>query len=174
MFEKKYKVLFLDLDGTIIETLSGKTFPQGIWDMKWKNGIFDAIKSLNPDALSIVSNQGGIEKSIVKENDFVTKIEYVACCLRAYNNIPCDYNYCASNDVSNKLRKPNTGMLERSIYFLQSNFCFSFGIISPSDCLMVGDASGLEGQFSDSDKKTAENFGCDYMDVNEFIKKYSV
>lgn len=36
--------------------------------------------------------------------------------------------------------------------------------------LMIGDASGKEGQFSDSDKKTAENFGIDYMDVNDFVK----
>lgn len=40
------------------------------------------------------------------------------------------------------------------------------------DCLMIGDASGLEGQFSDSDKKTAENFGIDYMDVSEFVNVY--
>lgn len=35
--------------------------------------------------------------------------------------------------------------------------------------LMIGDASGKEGQFSDSDKKTAENFGIDYLDVEDFI-----
>ena len=29
--------------------------------------------------------------------------------------------------------------------------------------------SGKEGQFSDSDKKTAENFDIDYMDVEDFI-----
>lgn len=29
-----------------------------------------------------------------------------------------------------------------------------------------------EGQFSDSDKKTAENFGCEYMDVDDFVYKY--
>lgn len=34
---------------------------------------------------------------------------------------------------------------------------------------MVGDASGLPGQFSDSDKVCAERAGIDYMDVNEFI-----
>lgn len=39
------------------------------------------------------------------------------------------------------------------------------------DCLMIGDASGKEGQFSDSDKKTAENFGIDYMDVGDFVKE---
>ena len=37
------------------------------------------------------------------------------------------------------------------------------------DCLMIGDASGKEGQFSDTDKKTADNFGIDYMDVDDFI-----
>lgn len=35
--------------------------------------------------------------------------------------------------------------------------------------LMIGDASGKDGQFSDSDKKTAENFCIDYMDVEDFI-----
>ena len=34
---KKYKVIFSDLDGTLIETISGKTFPKGIWDMKTIN-----------------------------------------------------------------------------------------------------------------------------------------
>lgn len=41
---KKYKVLFCDLDDTLIETLSGKTFPKGIWDMKIKFDVLDAIK----------------------------------------------------------------------------------------------------------------------------------
>ena len=38
---------------------------------------------------------------------------------------------------------------------------------------MIGDAFGKEGQYSDSDKKTAENFGIDYMDVGDFIKEMS-
>lgn len=41
--------------------------------------------------------------------------------------------------------------------YLVGHFLKVSGIVSP-------------GQFSDSDKKTAENFGCDYMDVNEFVK----
>ena len=36
---------------------------------------------------------------------------------------------------------------------------------------MIGDASGKEGQFSDSDKRSAENFGIDYMDVEDFIEE---
>ena len=38
-----------------------------------------------------------------------------------------------------------------------------------SKSLMIGDESGKEEQFSDSDKKTAENFGIDYMDVEDFL-----
>ena len=42
---KKYKLLITDLDGTLIETLSGDTFPKGIWDMKLKLYVFEAIKN---------------------------------------------------------------------------------------------------------------------------------
>lgn len=38
-----------------------------------------------------------------------------------------------------------------------------------SASIMIGNESGKEGQFSDSDKKTAENFGIDYMDVDDFV-----
>ena len=37
--------------------------------------------------------------------------------------------------------------------------------------LMVGSASGLPEQFSDSDKVCAENAGIDYMDVIQFVGK---
>ena len=43
--------------------------------------------------------------------------------------------------------------------------------LNPSDCLMIGDASGKPGQFSDSDKKFAENCGIDYMDAADYIKR---
>lgn len=45
---KKYKLLITDLDGTLIETLSGDTFPKGIWDMKIKLYVFEAIKNYAP------------------------------------------------------------------------------------------------------------------------------
>lgn len=53
---KKYKVLFCDMDGTLIETASGETFPKGIWDMKFKFDVLDAIKNLNPKVIFIVTN----------------------------------------------------------------------------------------------------------------------
>ena len=66
------------------------------------------------------------------------------------------------------MRKPNTGMLSK---MLDSHSISSF--YSKDDILMIGDTSGLPGQFSDSDKKCAENFKIDYLDVSDFVKTYS-
>lgn len=70
---KKYKILFADLDGTLINTISGKEFPQGIWDMKFNFRVLDKIKELNPDYIFIVTNQGGIEKGFIEEDHFYDK-----------------------------------------------------------------------------------------------------
>lgn len=166
---KKYKVLFCDMDGTLIETASGETFPKGIWDMKFKFDVLDAIKNLNPEEIFIVTNQGGIEKGLVPESFICVKCEYVNYSIMDYCDIDARFKYCESNDRSNPMRKPNTGMLEELI----DNYkAWKDCSLEVEDCLMIGDASGLEGQFSDSDKKTAENFGIDYMDVSEFVNVY--
>ena len=57
---KKYNVIFSDLDGTLINTVSGETFPKGIWDMKFRYEVLDKIKEVKPEYLLIVSNQGSI------------------------------------------------------------------------------------------------------------------
>ena len=51
---KNKSVIFCDLDGTLIETISGETFPKGIWDIRLKFGVLDAIKKLNPQYIFIV------------------------------------------------------------------------------------------------------------------------
>ena len=162
---KEYKVIFCDLDGTLIDTISGETFPKGIWDMKIKFDVLDAIKKLNPEYILIVSNQGGIESGFVDAHDFRAKSEYITRAIREYCGCECYAMYCETNDKSDPYRKPNVGMLEG---LLESYVGDDFDYIKQKS-LMIGDASGKEGQFSDSDKKTAENFGIDYMDVNDFI-----
>ena len=162
---KKYNIIFCDLDGTLIETISGETFPKGIWDMRIKFDVLDAIKNLNPDYILIVSNQGGIENGFVDADDFHAKSEYIARAIREYCGCKCYAMYCETNDKSNLYRKPNTLMLEN---LLERYIDDDFDHIKQMS-LMIGDASGKKGQFSDSDKKTAENFGIDYIDVEEFI-----
>ena len=170
---KDYKVLFADLDGTLIDTISGETFPKGVWDMRFKFDVLDKIRELKPEAIMIVSNQGGIEKGLVEECHFVDKIRYIASAIKEYTGVKCCwYEYCSSNDKSNEFRKPNVGMLEKTFRWVNSGLRFTECGIVPltlKDCLMIGDASGKQGQFSDSDKKTAENFGIDYLDVDDFV-----
>lgn len=167
---KEYKVLFCDMDGTLIETVSGETFPKGIWDMKFKFDVLDAIKNLNPKVIFIVTNQGGIEKGLLSELFIYVKCKYVNNSIIDYCDIDTRFMYCGSNNKTHPMRKPNTGMLEK-LFDNYKSWNWNAGL-SEKDCLMIGDASGLEGQFSDSDKKTAENFGIDYMDVSEFVNVY--
>ena len=166
---KRYKVLFADLDDTLIDTISGNTFPKGIWDMQFKWDVLTAIKNYGFEILIIVSNQGGIEQGFVDEMHFCKgKMNYIRFALMEYLGIPVEYDYCKFNDKDNYFRKPNTGMLENGCFkSLQKHNIFA----SKDEMLMIGDASGKEGQFSDSDKKTAEYFGIDYFDIEDF-KQY--
>ena len=165
---KKYNVIFSDLDGTLISTISGETFSKGIWDMKFKFDVLNKIKEIKPEYLLIVTNQGGIESGFVNAYNFRAKLEYITRAISEYCDCKCYGTYCSSNDKLNPHCKPNTGMLED---LLKNTVGYNFNYIK-SVSLMIGDASGKEGQFSDSDKKTAENFGIDYMDVDDFVNMH--
>lgn len=167
---KKYKFLFCDLDGTLINTISGKTFAEDVTDFRICKKVLDKIKELNEvDKLAfiaIVTNQGGIPQ-YVSENDFYAKLTAIKTFVCQYTKVPMVVaDYCIFLDADNEYRKPNTGMLTRVIRSYEKTFTGKF---SPYNALMIGDASGKEGQWSDTDKKTAENFGIDYMDVKDFI-----
>ena len=162
---KKYNVIFSDLDGTLINTISGETFPKGIWDMKIRSAVLDKIKEAKPEYLLIVSNQGGIESGFISQSNFSIKLDYICLSISEYCNCQCHAMYCTTNDKSDPCRKPNVGMLN---YLTELHVGDDFDYIKQKS-LMIGDASGKEGQFSDSDKKTAENFGIDYMDVEDFV-----
>ena len=162
---KKYDIIFSDLDGTLINTISEESFPKGIWDMKLRLNVLDVIKSLCPQYVFIVSNQGGIENGFVDEDNFRVKLDYIIRAIREYCGCKCYGVYCIANDKLNPRRKPNTGMLE----YLLEKYARNYSDNIKQKSLMIGDASGKEGQFSDSDKKTAENYCIDYMDVEDFV-----
>ena len=163
---KNKKILFCDLDGTLIETISEATFPKGIWDMKIRFEVLDAIKKLNPEYVLIVSNQGGIESGFVDAQKFQTKLSYIIKAIDEYCDCECYAMYCDTNNKSDPYRKPNTKMLET----LLKDYVGDDIEYIKQKSLMIGDASGKEGQFSDSDKKNAENFGIDNMNVEDFVK----
>lgn len=164
------KVLFADLDGTLIETISTGAFPKGIWDMRIRFDVLNIIKRGKFRRLIIVTNQGGIESGYVTEADFRAKAEYLKAAFRDYLGMPVEYLYCATNAEDNDSRKPNVGMLKTACEkFLGNRGMFAV----KENMLMIGDASGKVGQYSDTDKRTADNFGIDYMDVNDFISYFS-
>ena len=161
-----YKIIFSDLDDTLIETISGETFPKGVWDMRIKFDILDKIKQFNPSYLFIVTNQGGIGKFVDKER-FETKVSYIAGSIKEYTKIKnVDWTYCSSTNKDDPDRKPNTGMFKT---ITLSNHLFLNKDFTLNDCLMIGDASGKPGDFSDSDKKFAENLKIDYVDVDDLL-----
>lgn len=182
----KKKFLFLDLDGTIIETASGETFPKGIYDMKFKEGILQAIAdfvSFNKKdfrCIFICTNQGGIELGYVNRESFEIKLKYIIRCITEYihattgKHVPAIARYCGTNEKTCWNRKPNKGMFADAFrsYALEE-LGESLNLSDyVKDCLAVGDASGLPGQFSDSDKVAAEKLGMGYMDVAEFIEMH--
>lgn len=164
------RVLFADLDGTLIVTNSGKIFPENINDWQFKKGIIEAIQKYEPTHLHIVSNQGGIEKGKLKANLVFDKMLKIQMLLRkALPKTRVTFDYCASNDPKCERRKPNSGMID---YYRTD--IYNGTDCERHECLMIGDASGKEGQFSDSDKKCAKNAHIRYMDVDDFISNQNV
>lgn len=162
------KIVFSDLDGTLIDTRSGLDFPRGIWDVELKLDVFAKLSEMFPNMTHffIVTNQGGIEKGIVNGYNFRKKLEWIKAALVEWFNKPnlvVEAIVCTSTDRSHHYRKPNTGMLEDLI-----NHHFK---VNPekSEMIMIGDASDAERDFSDSDKMTAQNYGIDYVDVRDFL-----
>lgn len=167
------KILFADLDGTLITTASGKTFAEDCTDFRIRKDVLDKIKAMpGLEYLAIVTNQGGVPQYI-SQHDVEVKIKGIIEFIRSYyaqtpfypdeDGLKISAEYCASMEKGHRCRKPNTGMLEN---FLK--YSFNEGA-DKSVMLMIGDASGKPGQFSDSDKKCAENFGIDYLDVEDFL-----
>lgn len=160
-----YKAVFLDLDGTLIRPASGAKFPIDKDDWELIPGITDILANYVDQGyyLLIVTNQGGIEAGHVKMNDFRYKIKRVINDIVVNTACPINrisYRFCVSNNRRDFFRKPNPGMA----YDLASAYLLSLG-----ECIMVGDASGLPGQFSDSDRKFADNAGIKtYYDISEF------
>ena len=180
------RILFFDLDGTLIKTASGKKFPEDVTDFRIRKDVLDQLSNIlhkytkSIKFICIVTNQGGIPE-YVSAKEFNAKMYAISKFIEMYIGTP-DIVFdevCTSNDPEDIMRKPNTGMLEKSVYdaygfllaeyhhiYTREQFDKDYG---KENMVMIGDASGKPGDFSDSDKKCAENFGIDYIDVEDFI-----
>lgn len=155
--------LFLDLDGTIIQTKSGKRFPKNINDWEFNANVLDRILEAMELGyrIYIVTNQGGIGKFLTS-SDFDEKIETIIERIAAYcfvSPAKIKYRYCST--LGSYFHKPNPGMAY--------DLALEDGIIL-SKSIMVGDASGLPGNHSDSDQQLADNIGALYLDIETFLE----
>lgn len=110
---KERKLACFDLDQTLIDTKSGYKFPKDAQDWRWKycnvktklNSYFD--KGFD---IVIITNQAGIKSSVVKMNEFKTKIETIEKDLTDTYPLLSFEIYCAPHkDV---FRKPYPTLLE--------------------------------------------------------------
>lgn len=179
---KNKRILLFDFDGTLIETASGNTFATDLTDMRIKmdvvNKALDLMQENGVKVFAIVSNQGGVEAGFVSGADIEAKIEYVLRSVhdlavkRGIRGVLYEKRLCYSNDEQNPMRKPNTGMIDDILMKCKDTVMRGMNFSQLKGCsLMVGDASGLPGQFSDSDKVCAEKAGIEYMDVITFVGK---
>lgn len=164
------KALFIDLDSTLTETRSGRTFPKDSDDWLFKPLIMDSLNQFftqNPEYtyLLIVSNQGGIENGYVTKEEVDKRFEAVVSYLRKEfkkMGITVAYMYCP--DMNSFNRKPNPGM------------AYTFALLHGlhlGECKMVGDMSDITKDRSDSDYRFAINAGISaYMDVEDFVNTY--
>ena len=155
MSNTKYnKVLFTDLDGTLIKPIKGTNFPIACWDVKFIFETLDAIKKYKPDCVVIISNQGGIKMGYVNEKFFKNKIQWISSCVAEYCDCDCFYKYCPDFDIYNQNRKPNAGMIFEFMKENDNDSC---------SYQMIGDRI--------EDKLCAENAFIGFQYVDDFIKE---
>jgi DNA 3'-phosphatase len=155
---EKVKVLFLDMDHNLIQPKDGKRFPDDPTDWEFILPTKEKVLELHEQGYKVVvvSNQGGI--AFGEEAHEGLKLKFEA--IKAAMGIPMVFFYCASRSKTDPMRKPNPGMAKKAAQLYDIDW---------ENSIMVGDASGLPGRFSDSDKMFAVNAGIGtFYDTEEF------
>jgi len=145
---KEIKSIYMfDLDYTLIKTKSGKKFPidKNDWEMLYPS-VIDKIKNLSNSMIGIISNQKGL-KSKEQKKDWVDKIKQIN------KIIKIDFVFASLAD--DRFRKPLPGSFE----FIKLKFIRIEWdkLIDKKKIYYIGDSSGRETDFSDTDIKYAIN-----------------
>ena len=143
-FKLELDTLFLDRDGVINE-LRKNDYVKKWEEFEFRDGIFEFLKIVTPyfKRTIVVTNQRGVGKGLMSEEDLLNIHENMKNTLRE-NDIMIDkIYYCTALEESDYYRKPNIGMgmLAKK----------DFPDIDFSKSILIGD--------SDSDIKFAENLG---------------
>ena len=166
------KVLGLDLDGTVVTTVSGGSFAQNARDWKWFNeevrGRLRRAFAEEGYKVVIFTNQGAMARSGegAKAEQVKDRIDLVRAALGS--DVPVTVLAAVGKEIKGKgphrYRKPEPGMWQE--------FCdrLNGGVqIDMSASLYVGDAAGRAGDFADTDRKFADAVGLKFLTPEEFF-----
>ena len=162
MITDEIKILFMDLDHTLIYPKSGNTFPTDINDWAIIDGVPFAIAKYVEDGYKpiIVSNQGGIKLGHSTEKEMHGKFSAVIdeiCRIGGMSPSIFRYFFCTTNNKENHFRKPNPGMAEVAAALYVDE-------IDWTKCIMVGDM--------DTDEQFAKNAEIGiFIWANEFAEQ---
>lgn len=149
------KLAGFDMDWTLIQTRSGRTFAANASDWKF---LFDETPSklakLHDSGHNIVvfTNQGGVASGNVTINELQTKFKAI----QAQLDIPLTFLAAIGKD--DKYRKPSTGMFHHYLTLVDGN-------LDKANSFYCGDAAGRpvtkdkKKDFSADDLKFANNIG---------------
>jgi D-glycero-D-manno-heptose 1,7-bisphosphate phosphatase len=159
--------LLLDIDGTVRESKSSKTFIEGLSDIKLIDGIEEVIWKYKNDGYLIIgiSNQGGVAygyKTVQQVNR-----EFTAMCILFQNDPFDDIYMCPFMEGGSihpfnhrsMMRKPSIGMLA----IAEDNMYKKYNkVIDWDKSLLVGDRP--------EDEQCAANAGIQFYHIDQFLK----
>ena len=131
------KIASYDLDGTLIETASGRKFATSASDWKLLPKVTNKLHSLHGDGyrIVIISNQLGISRGKPTAGEFKQKAEAIARALK----VPLLLLAATAKD---KYRKPCLGMWEHMTSVENGGLS-----LDTKDSFYVGDAAGREANW---------------------------
>lgn len=155
-FILKYKLAMFDLDGTLIQTKSGRRFPKDENDWKFfSKNLQQKIKDLNVNfSIIIISNQAGLNGNSKLMEEWKTKLNSLVALLdvplRVYCSIDHDLHRKPQTKFFDSLSKEFQGIKE-------------FNCIDLTESFYCGDACGRQNDHSDCDYKFALNCGIKFI-----------
>jgi len=166
------KILGLDLDGTVVTTVSGGSFARDARDWKWFNGEVRArLRRAHEEEgykVVIFTNQGAVARSGegLKAEQVKDRIDLVRAALGS--DVPVAVLAAVGKEVKGKgphrYRKPRAGMWEEFRKVMNGGVAVDMGA-----SLYVGDAAGRDGDFADTDKAFAAAAGLRFLTPEEFF-----
>ncbi len=130
----KVEVVFLDRDGVINQKAKEHDYIKKTEDFHLLSGVAKAIQLLNQHHFKVivVTNQRGIARKMMTDNDLMNIHEKMKCDLKKENAYIDKIYYCPHNSNENcNCRKPKIGM------FLQAEVDFA---VDKINSYMVGDS----------------------------------